>query len=203
MAHTGFRLSVILLSAAAPAALAQGTMSFSWSATDTGNGDGIVEPGERAVLTLWAFMDPDQSGNQGGYAGSIFDIAGDPEEWQRGTVHRYENLVDSVNTGPGDLNADNSIRGIESFQLPVFFNPHFDPSNPIAIYRIEWTPAHYRWRQVQVWSGNHQNASVYVDTFGTSVEYDPVDWVFTMQVVPAPGGLALLGVGLVASRRRR
>lgn len=200
MAHRILSLATLIL---APAALGQGTMTFSWTVTDTGDGDGIVVPGEAAVLTLWASMDPDQSGNGGGYAGSIFDITGDAEEWQHGTVLTYENLVDSLGTGPGQLNADNSITGIESFQLPVFFNPSFDASNPIAIYRIEWTPAQYRVHNVQFTSGNHQNASVYVDSFGTSVEYDAVVNGGQIAVIPAPAGVAVVGLGLLGRGRRR
>jgi len=189
--------ALFVLAGLAAATNAQ-VMTMSWTVGDTGNNDGVIEPGESAVLTMFASMDPGRTG----YAGSIFDILG-TGNWDTGTVDSYVNLVDSLSTGPGTLMGNNDIMGIESFQLPPFFNPSFDASNPIAIYAITWTPNDYSSRGVALTSANHANFSVYTDSFGTSVEYEGVVNGARFSVVPAPASLALLGLGGLVARRRR
>ncbi|MCC7387458.1 MAG: hypothetical protein IT431_01690 [Phycisphaerales bacterium] len=191
------RLGVLTLpAAAAAAALEQGTMTFFWTTDDTGDRDGVIEPGEDAVFTLWAGIDPSPPV---GFAGSIFDIAGDAE-YQAGTLRSYTKLIDSGWDQAGD---DNSIRGIECFQLPPLFNPDFVADNPIAIYRIEWRPDGYTPGSVGFWSENHQNADVYTDELGSSEGYDIVIEPGSMRIVPAPGGGLLLALGCAGWRRRR
>jgi hypothetical protein len=189
----------IIVAGIAASASAQ-VMTMSWSVSDTGNGDGIIEAGESALLTMSAHMDPAPAT---GYAGSIFDILG-TSNWDTGSVDSYVNLIDSLATGPGTLGGNNDITGIESFQLPPFFNAEYDASNPIDIYTITWTPSDYSARDVSVGSANHANFSVYTDDFGTSAEYDGAVGGARFSVVPAPASMALLGLGgLVATRRRR
>jgi hypothetical protein len=179
-------------------ASAQGTMTITWDVSDTGNGDGVVEPGESAVATMYAAMDPGATG----FAGSIYDIAGDAL-WQAGTLNSYDNFLDAL-TNDGTLGAGNSITGIESFQLPPLFNPNFDASNPIALYQVVWTPADYTAALVGFGSQNHLNFDVYTDDFGTSVPYTGDVFPGIIKVIPAPASLAVLGLGgLVAGRRRR
>jgi len=192
------KTTALIVAGLAAAANAQ-VMTMSWTVTDSGNNDGIIEPGETAVLTMYAEMDPAPAV---GYAGSIFDILG-VENWDTGTVNAYSNLIDSLATGPGDLQGNNDITGIESFQLPPFFNPNYNGNNPIAIYTILWTPSDYTARTVGITSANHANFSVYVDTFGTSVEYDGAVNGARFSVVPAPASMALLGLGGLVARRRR
>lgn len=48
-----------LIAVAGMAAVASAqTMTISWTVSDTGNGDGIIEPGESALLTMSADMNP-------------------------------------------------------------------------------------------------------------------------------------------------
>ena len=156
----------------------------------------MLQPGETLVATLAAGMDPTPPV---GYAGSIFDIAGDAQ-YEAGTLRSYSNLIDSGWDQAGD---DNSIRGIECFQLPPFFNPDFVADNPVAIYRIEWRPDGYTPGSVGFWSENHQIAEVYTDELGSSKGYGIVIEPGSMRIVPAPGGGLLLGLGWLGWRRRR
>jgi len=189
--------SLIAVAGIAAAASAQ-TITYSWTVSDTGNGDGIIEPGESALLTMSARMDPAAAG----FAGSIYDIIGGAN-WDTGSVDSYVNRLNEL-TDNGALQANGDILLIESFQLPSAFNGNFVSDNPIELYYITWTPADYSARTVSVGDANHLNNSVYTDGFGTSVEYSGVAGSASFDVVPAPASMALLGLGgLVAGRRRR
>ncbi len=190
--------SLIAVAGIAAAASAQNTMTYSWSVSDTGNADGVIQPGEAALLTLRATMAPTPAV---GFAGSIYDIIGGTN-WTTGSLSNLTNLVDSLATGPGTLNGNN-IMAIEAFQLPPFFNPNYNASNPIAIYSLKWTPADYTSRTVVVTDANHLNNDVYVDTFGGNASYTGVAGSASFNVVPAPASLALLGLGGLVARRRR
>jgi len=191
--------ALIVVAGIAAAAGAQ-TMTISWTYSDDGNADGIIDPGETGIATMWASMDPDQSANQGGFAGSIYDISGDAR-FADGTSS-YNNLLDSL-TDDGTNNGGGSITGIESFQLPVFFNPFFDASNPIALGILTYTPNSYA-AGVANFGSTHINFDVYIDNFGTSIPYNGVVNGGSFTIVPAPASMALLGLGgLVATRRRR
>ncbi len=191
--------ALIVVAGIAAAAGAQ-TMTISWTYSDDGNGDGIIDPGETGIATMWASMDPDQSANDGGFAGSIYDISGDAR-FADGTS-TYDNLLDSL-TDDGSNNGGGSITGIESFQLPLFFNPFFDASNPIALGVLTYTPNSYASGTAN-FSSTHINFDVYTDSFGTSIPYTGVVDAGSFTIVPAPASMALLGLGgLVATRRRR
>ena len=196
------KTTAILVVAGLAAAASADVMTMSWTVSDTGNGDGIITAGEDALLTMYATMDVDHSGNGGGYAGSIFDILG-VSNWDTGTVTSYINLVDSLGNGPGTLAGNGDITGVDSFQLPFDFNNSFDNANPIAIYSITWTPDNYNARTVNLTSANHANFSVYTNASGVSVEYTGDVQAGSFQVVPAPASLALLGLGSLAIGRRR
>ena len=191
--------SMTLVAGLAAAAAAQnGTITYNWTVSDTGDGNGIILPGESALLSLWAWMDPGATG----FAGSIYDIKGFLN-WDTGTVESAMNLVDTLGTGPGDWQGNNDILGIEAFQLPPFFNPDFDASNPIELYRIIWTTNDYSNRNVVLGDTNHLNSDIYIDDLGGSVPYEGVPGTATILFVPAPPTLALLGLGLLPGSRPR
>ncbi|MCW5777636.1 MAG: hypothetical protein KIS87_14465 [Phycisphaeraceae bacterium] len=198
----GTRSAIVALTCCAGLALGQYTLEWTWTVSDTGNGDGIVEPGEHVLLTLWA--------EWGGpppvwYAGSIFDIIG-TSGWADGTllVADGNDVLGQLSNEDGYPQPNNNILTIDTFQLPKFFNPQIWEGNPIPIYWIEWSPDDYSVRTVSGTTANHLNHSVYVDTFGTSVEATPMIEGFVFQVVPAPGVLALGAVcGWFVLPRRR
>ncbi len=188
--------ALIVVAGMAAVASAQ-TMTISWMVSDTGNGDGIIEPGESAMLSMWAAMDPGATG----FAGSIYDIIG-TANFDTGTVDVFDNLLDAL-TDDGTLGGNNDITGVESFQLPPLFNGEFVADNPIELYNITWTPNDYSNRTV-TGGTSHINFDVYTDDFGTSQSYAGDVSGFSFDVVPAPASVALLGLGgLVAARRRR
>ena len=194
--------ALIVVFCAAAAAPGQYTMEWVWQVSDTGNGDGVIQPGEHAVLRLYAGM---SGPSVVGYAGSIFDIIG-AGNWDQGTIlvaDLNENLC-SLGICAGYRFPNNDIRWIDSFQLPPFFNPGFDASNPIWVYSIVWAPDDYSFKWVSGTTANHFNHSIYTDDFGTSVEATPNINGFSFPVVPAPGSLvALVVCGLAAPRWRR
>lgn len=197
--------AILVACGLAAAAAARGTVEYCFMASDTGNGDGTLEPGEAAVITLVATVDPDQSANGGGFAGSIFDVVG-VTNWDTGRVTDFQFVGDFADMSiPGEVQANNDITGIETFRLPSAFDPDFDFSNPVVLAWIEWAPDDYTRRTVQVTEANHLNNSVYTDEFGTNVEFQATSCrLLNIPIVPAPGSVALLGLGgLMAARRRR
>jgi hypothetical protein len=189
--------ALFVVAGIAAAASAQGVMTISWTYSDNGNFDGIIDDGETGIATMWALMEPGATG----FAGSIFDINGDAR-WADG-VSTFDNYLDEL-SGDGTNHGNGNITGIEAFQLPVAFNPNFDASNPIAIGQATYKPNSYAGGVATFTSENHLNFDVYTDNFGTSVSYTGVVTPGAFTIVPAPASMALLGLGgLVAGRRRR
>ncbi|GIK19244.1 MAG: PEP-CTERM sorting domain-containing protein [Leptolyngbya sp. PLA2] len=182
-------------------AYAQYTMDWRWTVSDTGNEDGIIEPGEHALLALLAAWDGPPPVY---YAGSVFEILG-VSGWNKGTllVADGNDTFGQLTNEDGVPQPNNDILAIDTFQLPRFFNPQFWEGNPVVVYWIEWVPDDYSPRTVSGTSANHLNHSLYIDDFGTSVEATPTIEGFSFQVVPAPASVALLASGVVCAGRRR
>lgn len=187
---------VITIAAAAGAASAQGTLTFYWDANDTGSNTVTIGPGESLLLRLWVLMEPSGTG----FAESGYDILG-VENWDTGTITRYENLLGDDD---GDLQPNNDILGVVSSQPAPFFNPDFNAENPLALFEIEWTPDDYTARTVRLTETNHTGNIVYTDDFGSTAQYAAVQSEgVTVNIVPAPGALALAPVVVLAASRRR
>jgi hypothetical protein len=184
--------AVCLLAGAAGAQ----TMTYFWTVT-TDDGDTDVQPGETAYLSLWAHMEPEETG----FAGSIYDILG-IRDWDTGEVVQHWNHLQDIPNN-GILQANNDILNIETFQLPEAFNPTFDSNNPVELFTIWWATDDYVPREIEVGDADHLNNDVYTDEFGTSVSYKGVPGVARFTVnIPAPGALALLGLAAVRRARR-
>ena len=209
----GLRNSAVLLLAttSAPAASAQVATWF-WTVSDTGNGDGIIEPDESALLTLWMAFDPP---NHGFSLAGPYDIVGD-DAWMDGVIRDadrtkrwpdggFDNLLFfdvGANLGFGDLQADNSITGIEHFQLSEFMGPNYNRDNPIALFFLEWTPGSYDPRAVTIDNGG-PDAYIYTDHMGENILYRGTGGSVTFQVVPSPAAGPLLALAALGVCRRR
>lgn len=172
-----------------------------WAVTDTGNGDGVIEPGESALLTLGTALDPPQPqyGGMFGQSGP-YDILGNPP-WTGGRVEAFENLLD-WGSGDGLLDAENSIRDIENFQYPAAFGDGFDNSNPIDLYFIRWTPGVYEAATVTLDNGG-PDAWIYTDPFGHGLLYAGEGGAVSFAVVPAPATPLLVLTPFLGLRRKR
>lgn len=185
-------------------ASAQNVGDWSWVVTDTGDGDGLVEPGESVLLTLLLAFDPPQPQEGGGLGTTEFyDLLGNAA-WEQGTIDQWEgflcHLIDC-----GDVQPNNDILGIRNSQSPLLFNNEFRPDNPIALYAIQWTPASYDGQIVALDNGG-PDLFVYTDGFGSGLDYEGTGGFVSFRVVPAPATLLLVtcaGGMNVTTRRRR
>ncbi len=181
-------------------ASAQELMYYAWDLNDSGSDTITIGPGETVTLKMYATWEPYEYI----FAGSIYEVLG-VESWETGEVTSYKNKIDDLGTGPGELQPNNDILGIESFVLPPFFGGYgYYP--PAHLYEIEWVPSDYTPRTVRVTDTNHIINWLYIDDFGTTVEYDaaPSEGA-TIHIIPAPGGILALGLGglMLAPRRYR
>lgn len=79
---------LVLVAAMSAGARGQNTGTRFWTVSDTGDGDGFIEPTESALLTLWCEFDPPQPQEGSGFAGTRYAIIGD-KYWARGTAVSY------------------------------------------------------------------------------------------------------------------
>ncbi len=179
-------------------ACAQDLMHYAWDLNGTGSDTITIGPGEPVDLALWVTWEPDEYT----FAGSLYDILG-RRNWETGTVSDRINWIDELSTGPGELQPNNDILGIESFVLPAFFGSPVYHS-PALLYSLRWTPDDYTRRTVRVEEVVTEGNWLYTDPFGNSVEYgvDPSGGA-TIHIVPTPATLAVTLLGLPLARRRR
>jgi|GEM_PF-1724576 len=183
---------------AAHAAAQTPTVCWHWELIDTAGNVGFVVPGAQAYLTLWAQFDPP---NHGFAQAGPYTISGDAE-WQAGTVFGHDNRLWFL-SGHGDLNPDESITGVENFQLPELFNTDYVADNPVLLYSIWWQPDRYQNQWVTITSGA-PDAYIYTNDFGSSLlHHGTCAGTYTFQVIPTPGCLGLLAACLLAGVPRR
>jgi len=95
---------ILILAATTAAAHAQ-VATWYWTVSDTGDGDGLIEPGESALLTLWMGFDPRQDQYGGGVAwAGPYNILGDAA-WESGAVEARENRLGLFGDDDGTLAA--------------------------------------------------------------------------------------------------
>jgi hypothetical protein len=190
------QLCAAILTATAATALAQGTITYLWDINDTGS-DTYLYAGEPSInFKLYALMEPEQFS----FAGSLYDIRGGSEFGSAGVVINYDNKLDE-NSDEGELQHNNDILNINSFQFPELFGFQHDRSNPILLYELDWQVTSF-FTEATLTSADHQGNWVYTDQFGTVLTYEPIT-TRARVVVPAPGVLALAPLGLLACAPRR
>jgi MYXO-CTERM domain-containing protein len=92
---------------------------------------------------------------------------------------------------------------IDAAQLPQMFNPGYTSANPVEVFRFEFI-AGDAGRTIDI-DSPIQNVNIYANAMGTpTLPYEITTDGARIQVVPAPGAAALVGLGgLVSLRRRR
>jgi hypothetical protein len=162
----------------------------------------VLLPGESTVVTLWA-----------GYGGTDYAVAGvsgDLLTSVGSTGFSDATILDPMTVPRGVVTpGEPTGRGFEGFlanQLN-FHDIRADPSNPIAFWRATYTapldpeaPFDIDLSTVTV------RYDVYIRRDSASSESrlaDLVEGSGTIRVVPAPASAVLLGVGVLAVRRRR
>jgi len=193
------RATTLALACSAGCAAAQHTMQWRWTVGDTGDGDGVITPGESALLALHARCGGEDAV---GFAGSVFDVLGEAL-WATGglSVEAWNDALLSL----GDLTpqANNDILAIDAFQQPPHFNAGFDASDPVWLFTLRWNPDGYAARVV-AGGTTHLNHTVYTDEFGASKDLAGQVEGFSFEVVPGPGTAVVLlaGAGCWGRRRR-
>lgn len=144
------------------------------------------------TVTLFADVDPAEW-----FASSALDVQATEPGWSDPLA-----LIAHPGQNPGVL-AGAMVEGIAVGQLRVFgYLP--DPGR-IPVWQATFAVTDFTERTVELDTRTSQ-FSIYIEIMGTSwpVARRPIEGVATIKVVPAAGGLALLGMGgLLAARRRR
>lgn len=199
----------------AGSALGQNVMSFTWEhdAPDPAR----IQPGQEVVISLWAEWSP----HEAGFAQTTFDVydlAGgfaffdDEAEYEArgGAVVPPGPVPPPVWTArdtDGD-GQDDAFGTIDANQLPAFFNPGFDSSNPMLVMQIAWTagnePGLIELQRGASADGTFRH-EVYLDDFGTEASLQPVDQTLRLRVIPGPGAcvVLVLGYSLIGATRRQ
>ena len=150
------------------------TFAFSWTEAPGGNGDGIIEPGESAVIHLTVsftnlnhtgtyspfppgpgsgtirgfgsgFLDLDGTSNSGGNASGSWDV--DPNLNGYGTNPAWDLVGNATGWGTSE-NGGANLANIQMGQFPLS-NAAIVATTPIVdIWTGRWTPASYATRTV-------------------------------------------------------
>jgi hypothetical protein len=160
----------VMVAVALSATLARAdVVTWFWTVSDTGNGDGLIEPGESALLTLSMAFDPPQPQLGGMFAqAGPYDILGNAA-WAAGAVDARENYLDDASDS-GTLDGFNNILAIDNFQYALMFDVDYDDSNPIDLFFIRWTPEGYQPATVTLNNGG-PDTWIYTDQFGNWLLY--------------------------------
>ena len=216
-------LSILALAGIAASAQAQ-TGAWTLLGAATGDGDSIIEEslGETSATFKFAIdltPNPGQTLGDGstvvGFGSVIANFIGDAN-WQGGNVTWSMNpnlifLTGDLTQKGGTGYGPQDLHDMNAGQIPGF-GP-FSSADPIDVITINWDLAGSGYSQRDVtFSADTQDGDtiqVYIKKPGGSFE-EPMTWsqpdlssTFSNEPIPAPGSLALLGLGGLAAVRRR
>ncbi|MDQ7014009.1 MAG: GC-type dockerin domain-anchored protein [Planctomycetota bacterium] len=143
--HIRFLPAALLLATLAAVA---GAQDYFWTITDSGDRDGIIEPGEEAIIDLQMVWGPPGVA----FAYSSCDVIG-IEGWADGEVLEADAWYCSEGyVLPPRVADNNDILEIENFQLPGLFNCGCcgRKTNPIPQLHLRWRPSSYFDRSVTI-----------------------------------------------------
>ncbi|MFM9996396.1 MAG: hypothetical protein ACKVU4_11420 [Phycisphaerales bacterium] len=204
---------------------------FVLSVDDTGNHNGIIEPGESALISVQADMKDDglnsvgttavwntnggsgQIGTLYGFNQALFDIValanGSTGAWSQLRVNPALNMLNLT----GEPQHDGGVSGIVAVQWATWFTPH-DPRDPLPLWSALWTPLDYAPRSISF--RTLVDTIVHPHIVSLAVAF-PSNWLpvddtwdvrdteISFQVVPAPAsclGVAVAALGAAVRRRR-
>lgn len=203
---------------------------FVLSVDDTGNHNGIIEPGEAALLSVYADLMDDgissigltavwntnggsgQPATLNGFSDAVFDVVsvmnGHSGRWSELSVTPSLNMLSMV----GTPQPNGSVKRVVAAQVCVFWFP-CDQRDPIPLWSGVWTPTDYSPRSVEFRTlvdtvisphkvGLTAQLGQWVPVFDV---WDVRDTEISFQVVPAPAsclGVAVAALGVAVRRRR-
>ncbi len=179
-----------------------GVVDYSWSASHSS-----AQLGDTVTMTLNASIDHQQP-TYFGLAASILDIlvadipGGGSINNAGAGLGVHPSFAAMGNNGQIGLIG---IAQVEATQLPMMFNPGINTDTEIELYRFEYTIVDAEARQI-AFDVSVFNNTIYSEMGGGGIQLgsSSTPYVLSVTAIPAPGALALLGLGgLVGFSRRR
>jgi hypothetical protein len=231
------RLAPVVLVALASAASAQQpltqdsrvTYALSWTEAPGGNGNGLLDPGESAVIHLTASFSnqnatgsfsphqgPYSSGTIRGLGFGFIDLVGvglTQGTWDVTPANGYGVAAAWALDANGNGTSTNNGSTLANLQFGQFPSSaaQINATNPVVdIFTGKWTPASYAagYREFHVTAasiaGIYDSSVLFATTGGTTVSaFTGTDFGYTVITFPAPSGLALFALAPFLARRRR
>jgi len=199
-------IAVAGLAAGANARPGEAFLSLTWN--DTGDDDGLVEPGESAIITVSSLQVWDGQGFEYvAFGGAIIDVT-TPDANADVNGHTILNGLANIDP-PGDTAEENggNLENAAFLQLPFF---GLVEDNPIGLVRFWVDFDDYTGRTV-TYTTSLGDSSGFIGVIVRSRDGHLISEYYTgfngsvgISIVPAPAGLALQGLcGLAVFRRRR
>lgn len=190
-------------------AAAQGDASWLWSVA-TQDGDGVVEPGETATITLSVDMVPAMNGEWAFIGGAFFDTLGGLNADQ-GTVLHWQ-VLNELDVFAGDTTTTDGVSLFDTSAGQLYGIDPFVQDNPVDVFRFEWMAQSYSMYEVEyetLTASIFDNVAGFIDVWaGPSLgELERELWsvsetTIQFQVVPSPGAAVVLLGSLAYARRR-
>ncbi len=206
---------------ATAAAQPQEPIKFLLTVEDTGNQNGVIEPGEAALFTVTADMKADGINsvgtpvfwNQGWVWGTLYALGsaqfdlislayGHTGTWSQMAV------TPSLYAGgnfQGTPQPDGSVYQVGASQLVILPHMPGDQRDPIPLWTALWTPSDYAPRDV-AYTTIADYSEVYVDVPSAGLvgeSFYPIQGSVVFTIIPSSSGCAVLVLAACLSHARR